>query len=116
MNLSGNGKAVAEAGLSSLARDYCPAGPMTALELWCGSRAISRMGVSLLTNVPNALLSGLGIYVFQLGIVGVALGERCWSFGRCGHLARAGFVCDHWELGFRRELCACLCQLQESVL
>ncbi|WP_081105523.1 MATE family efflux transporter [Streptococcus gordonii] len=32
------------------------------------------MYVSLLTNVLNALLSGLGIYVFQLGIVGVALG------------------------------------------
>ena len=32
------------------------------------------MYVSLLTNVLNALFSGLGIYVFQLGIVGVALG------------------------------------------
>ena len=32
------------------------------------------MYVSLLTNVLNALFSGLGIFVFRLGIVGVALG------------------------------------------
>ena len=79
MNLLGTEKAVAEAGGLYLA---LVGGTIVLLGLMTSFGALVRvtrnprfpMYVSLLTNVLNALLSGLGIYVFQLGIVGVALG------------------------------------------
>ena len=79
LNLLGTEKAVAEAGGLYLA---LVGGTIVLLGLMTSFGALVRvtrnprfpMYVSLLTNVLNALLSGLGIYVFQLGIVGVALG------------------------------------------
>lgn len=79
LNLLGTEKAVAEAGGLYLA---LVGGTIVLLGLMTSFGALARvtrnprfpMYVSLLTNVLNALLSGLGIYVFQLGIVGVALG------------------------------------------
>ena len=79
LDLLGTEKAVAEAGGLYLA---LVGGTIVLLGLMTSFGALVRvtrnprfpMYVSLLTNVLNALLSGLGIYVFQLGIVGVALG------------------------------------------
>ena len=79
LNLLGTEKAVAESGGLYLA---LVGGTIVLLGLMTSFGALVRvmrnprfpMYVSLLTNVLNALLSGLGIYVFQLGIVGVALG------------------------------------------
>ena len=79
LNRLGTEKAVAEAGGLYLA---LVGGTIVLLGLMTSFGALVRvtrnprfpMYVSLLTNVLNALLSGLGIYVFQLGIVGVALG------------------------------------------
>ena len=79
LDLLGTEKAVAEAGGLYQA---LVGGTIVLLGLMTSFGALVRvtrnprfpMYVSLLTNVLNALLSGLGIYVFQLGIVGVALG------------------------------------------
>ena len=79
LDLLGTEKAVAEAGGLYLA---LVGGTIVLLGLMTSFGALVRvtrnprfpMYVSLMTNVLNALLSGLGIYVFQLGIVGVALG------------------------------------------
>ena len=79
LDLLGTETAVAEAGGLYLA---LVGGTIVLLGLMTSFGALVRvtrnprfpMYVSLMTNVLNALLSGLGIYVFQLGIVGVALG------------------------------------------
>ena len=79
LDLLGTEKAVAEAGGLYLA---LVGGTIVLLGLMTSFGALVRvtrnprfpMYVSLLTNVLNALFSGLGIYVFRLGIVGVALG------------------------------------------
>ena len=79
LDLLGTEKAVAEAGGLYLA---LVGGIIVLLGLMTSFGALVRvtrnprfpMYVSLLTNVLNALFSALGIYVFRLGIVGVALG------------------------------------------
>ena len=79
LDLLGTEKAVAEAGGLYLA---LVGGTIVLLGLMTSFGALVRvtrnprfpMYVSLLTNVLNALFSALGIYVFRLGIVGVALG------------------------------------------
>ena len=79
LDLLGTEKAVAEAGGLYLA---LVGGTIVLLGLMTSFGALVRvtrnprvpMYVSLLTNVLNALFSGVGIYVFHLGIVGVALG------------------------------------------
>ena len=79
LDLLGTEKAVAEAGSLYLA---LVGGTIVLLGLMTSFGALVRvtsnprvpMYVSLLTNVLNALFSGVGIYVFHLGIVGVALG------------------------------------------
>ena len=79
LELLGTEKAVAEAGGLYLA---LVGGTIVLLGLMTSFGALVRvtrnprfpMYVSLLTNVLNALFSALGIYVFRLGIVGVALG------------------------------------------
>lgn len=79
LNLLGTEKAVAEAGGLYLA---LVGGTIVLLGLMTSFGALVRvtrnprfpMYVSLLTNVLNALFSGVGIYIFHLGIVGVALG------------------------------------------
>ena len=79
INLLGTEKEVAEAGGLYLA---LVGGTIVLLGLMTSFGALVRvtrnprfpMYVSLLTNVLNALFSALGIYVFRLGIIGVALG------------------------------------------
>jgi len=79
LDLLGTEKAVTDAGGLYLA---LVGGTIVLLGLMTSFGALVRvtrnprfpMYVSLLTNVLNALFSALGIYVFQLGIVGVALG------------------------------------------
>ena len=79
LDLLGTEKAVAEAGGLYLA---LVGGTIVLLGLMTSFGALVRvtrnprfpMYVSLLTNVLNALFSGLGIYIFRLGIIGVALG------------------------------------------
>ena len=79
LDLLGTEKAVAEAGGLYLA---LVGGTIVLLGLMTSFGALVRvtsnprvpMYVSLLTNVLNALFSGVGIYFFHLGIVGVALG------------------------------------------
>ena len=79
LDLLGTEKAVTDAGGLYLA---LVGGTIVLLGLMTSFGALVRvtrnprfpMYVSLLTNVLNALFSALGIYVFRLGIVGVALG------------------------------------------
>ena len=112
LDLLGTEKAVAEAGGLYLA---LVGGTIVLLGLTTSFGALVRvtsnprvpMYVSLLTNVLNALFSGVGIYVFHLGIVGVALGTVlarlvgvvilwreldlstiCWSWGLDRELLR----------------------------
>ena len=110
LNLLGTEKAVAEAGGLYLA---LVGGTIVLLGLMTSFGALVRvtrnprfpMYVSLLTNVLNALLSGLGIYVFQLGIVGVALGTVLARLIGVGILWRElDLSATHWSWGLDREL------------
>ena len=110
MNLLGTEKAVAEAGGLYLA---LVGGTIVLLGLMTSFGALVRvtrnprfpMYVSLLTNVLNALLSGLGIYVFQLGIVGVALGTVLARLIGVVILWRElDLSAIHWSWGLDREL------------
>lgn len=110
LNLLGTEKAVAEAGGLYLA---LVGGTIVLLGLMTSFGALVRvtrnprfpMYVSLLTNVLNALLSGLGIYVFQLGIVGVALGTVLARLIGVVILWRElDLSAIHWSWGLDREL------------
>ena len=110
LNLLGTEKAVAEAGGLYLA---LVGGTIVLLGLMTSFGALVRvtrnprfpMYVSLLTNVLNALLSGLGIYVFQLGIVGVALGAVLARLIGVVILWRElDLSAIHWSWGLDREL------------
>ena len=110
LNLLGTEKAVAEAGGLYLA---LVGGTIVLLGLMTSFGALVRvtrnprfpMYVSLLTNVLNALLSGLGIYVFQLGIVGVALGTVLARLIGVVILWRElDLSATHWSWGLDREL------------
>ena len=110
LNLLGTEKAVAEAGGLYLA---LAGGTIVLLGLMTSFGALVRvtrnprfpMYVSLLTNVLNALLSGLGIYVFQLGIVGVALGTVLARLIGVVILWRElDLSAIHWSWGLDREL------------
>ena len=110
LDLLGTEKAVAEAGGLYLA---LVGGTIVLLGLMTSFGALVRvtrnprfpMYVSLLTNVLNALLSGLGIYVFQLGIVGVALGTVLARLIGVVILWRElDLSAIHWSWGLDREL------------
>lgn len=110
LNLLGTEKAVAEAGGLYLA---LVGGTIVLLGLMTSFGALVRvtrnprfpMYVSFLTNVLNALLSGLGIYVFQLGIVGVALGTVLARLIGVVILWRElDLSAIHWSWGLDREL------------
>ena len=110
LNLLGTEKAVAEAGGLYLA---LVGGTIVLLGLMTSFGALVRvtrnprfpMYVSLLTNVLNALLSGLGIYVFQLGIVGVALGTvLARLIGVVSLWRELDLSAIHWSWGLDREL------------
>ncbi|MCY7137352.1 MATE family efflux transporter [Streptococcus gordonii] len=110
LNLLGTEKAVAEAGGLYLA---LVGGTIVLLGLMTSFGSLVRvtrnprfpMYVSLLTNVLNALLSGLGIYVFQLGIVGVALGTVLARLIGVVILWRElDLSAIHWSWGLDREL------------
>ena len=110
LDLLGTEKAVAEAGGLYLA---LVGGTIVLLGLMTSFGALVRvtrnprfpMYVSLLTNVLNALFSGLGIYIFRLGIIGVALGTvLARSIGVVILWRELDLSAFHWSWGLDREL------------
>ena len=110
LDLLGTEKSVAEAGGLYLA---LVGGTIVLLGLMTSFGALVRvtsnprvpMYVSLLTNVLNALFSGVGIYVFHLGIFGVALGTVLARLIGVVILWRElDLSAIHWSWGLDREL------------